>query len=412
MVQVLLCGCRAGGGEAEMKRREVFVFADALGWDLVGESGYLKELLPYRKAVSMQFGYSCTAIPTILSGKTPAEHGHLAFFRYAPGESPFKGWGALGKLLRPAGFWNRGRVRALVSRAVKRVKGWTGYFQLYRMPWEKLELMDYAEKRNLFVRGGMGAVENLADACERAGVKWHISDWRKGDEAAFADARAALAGGAEFMFVYTAGLDAIRHDEARDAEAPRTKAKLEWYRERIGELIGDLKAGGGEWRLSVFSDHGMTPLKGTIDVLGALEGTGLKFGEDYAACCDSTMLRVHYLREGAREKVEAAMGAFAGSGRWVDEEEERRWGIWREDRRFGEAIFLCDAGVQIAPSDMGEGALEGMHGYEPGEEHSLAAAMSTEEIPEGVKAVGDYFGWMTCAMGRREKGEGGNGIQH
>ena len=70
-------------------RIEVFVFLDALGWDIVGPTGYLKDVLPYRRSVEMQFGYSCTAIPTILSGKRPVEHEHLSLFRFAPNDSPF-----------------------------------------------------------------------------------------------------------------------------------------------------------------------------------------------------------------------------------------------------------------------------------------------------------------------------------
>ena len=35
-------------------RRDVFVFVDALGWDLVAHTGFLADLLPHRRAVEMQ----------------------------------------------------------------------------------------------------------------------------------------------------------------------------------------------------------------------------------------------------------------------------------------------------------------------------------------------------------------------
>ena len=56
---------------------EIFLFIDALGWELVSKTGFMAEKLPFRRKIEMQFGYSSTAIPTILSGKTPSEHGHL-----------------------------------------------------------------------------------------------------------------------------------------------------------------------------------------------------------------------------------------------------------------------------------------------------------------------------------------------
>ena len=78
---------------------EVFLFIDALGWELVQSTGFLSRELPERRCIRMQFGYSCSAIPTILSGRTPAEHGHLCLFCYDPPHSPFRLLGALHPLL-------------------------------------------------------------------------------------------------------------------------------------------------------------------------------------------------------------------------------------------------------------------------------------------------------------------------
>ena len=80
---------------------KVFVFVDALGWEQVEKYDFLRDLLPNRRRIEMQFGYSCTAIPTILSGKRPSEHGHLAFYDYAPAKSPFRMMRYLAPLLRP-----------------------------------------------------------------------------------------------------------------------------------------------------------------------------------------------------------------------------------------------------------------------------------------------------------------------
>ena len=55
-----------------MKNVEIFLFIDAFGWELVKRTRFMEDALPYRRNIDMQFGYSSTAIPTILSGKTPA----------------------------------------------------------------------------------------------------------------------------------------------------------------------------------------------------------------------------------------------------------------------------------------------------------------------------------------------------
>ena len=74
----------------------------------------------------------------------------------------------------------------------------------------------------------------------------------------------------------------------------------------------------------------------------------------------------------------------------------RRHGIWREGRKFGDAIFLANAGVQFAPSDMGVKPLNGMHGFDPADEDSDACWLSTVPVPEGVSRVCDYFAVMAA----------------
>ena len=372
---------------------EIFLFIDALGWELVERTHFMEKELPFRRKIEMQFGYSSTAIPTILSGRTPAEHGHLGLFRFAPADSPFGFLGKLAPFLKPASFWNRGRVRNVLSKLVKRLCGFTGYFQLYQMPFRKLALMDYCEKRDLFAPRGMEGIANLYDVLEASGRPFHISDWHIGDRRNFAAARQAIAEGKTFLFIYTAELDALLHQYPvllHDA----IREKLEWYESEINSLFRCCRELGKDMRLTVISDHGMTPLSGTADLKAAIEKTGLVFGRDYGACYDSTMLRVNFLTPEAEPAIRAALAPFNDRGRWLTDEEEKRYGIYRADRRFGDAIFLMAPGVQIVPSDMGLRPLNGMHGFAPEDRDSQAVIMSTEEIPPEVRRVADYFGLM------------------
>ena len=143
---------------------------------------------------------------------------------------------------------------------------------------------------------------------------------------------------------------------------------------------------------TVISDHGMTPLAGTVDPMSKLESSGLFFGQDYGACFDSTMARFYYLNDKAPPVIAALMQEFPG--RFLTQAEEVQYGIFRSDRAFGDAIFLLDAGIQIAPSDMGAKALNGMHGFDPAAEDSFAAILSNEPLPDAVEKVADYFDFM------------------
>ena len=372
---------------------KVFVFIDALGWKQVERYGFLRDLLPNRRKIEMQFGYSCTAIPTILTGERPSVHGHLAFYDYAPEKSPFRKMKWLAPFLRPRSFWRRGRVRHQLSKLIKRLYGFTGYFQLYGVPVERLPKLDYCEKTDLFVKGGLAPVKNLADVWSEKGFRYLISNWRLPEAENFRIAAEAFRSGeVDRAFVYSAAFDALQHDNVGRDDV--LWAKVERYADSIRALHDALVAGGKPFELTVFSDHGMTPLRGTADAPAALAKTGLAWGEDYASAIDSTMARFWWLKPEAEDKVKAAFAGFPGH--WLTDEEMRRHGIWREDHKFGDAIFLADAGVQFCPSDMGVKPLNGMHGFDPADEDSDACWLSTVPVPEGVSRVCDYFAVMTA----------------
>ena len=372
---------------------EIFLFIDALGWELVSKTHFMEAELPFRRNVQMQFGYSSTAIPTILSGKTPAEHGHLGLFRFAPEASPFRRLGLLAPLMKPASFWNRGRIRHWLSKIIGRLYGFTGYFQLYQMPFRKLAMMDYCEKQDLFAPGGMGEIENLRDLLAREKVPFHISNWRGGDSNSFAAAAEAVRNGAEFLFIYTAELDGLLHQHPILVQDV-IQRKLDWYRRQIDALMQICRENASSLRLTVVSDHGMTPLTETVDLKAAVEATSLVFGKDYGACYDSTLFRVTFLSPVAEKNIREAIRPFEDKGHWLTEDEEKRYGIFRKDRLFGDAIFLMNPGVQIVPSDMGAKPLNGMHGFAPEDKDSQAVILSTDEIPSEIRQVADYFSLM------------------
>ena len=372
------------------KTIEIFLFIDALGWKIVNDHKFLTELLPERKKINMQFGYSSSAIPTILSGKTPSEHGHLGLFRFAPETSPFKAFSRLAWLFKPERFWNRGRVRHHLSQLLKKVYGFTGYFQLYRMPVWKLQFVDYCEKRDLFVAGGMENIANLHDTLSRKGVDFHISDWHLSDDENYTAAEKAIDHGKNFLFVYTASFDGVLHDNVGDFTT--IQSKLDKIKIQIENLYKKAAEHAETVHFTIFSDHGMTPLTGTVDMIKKITESGLVFGQDYGVCYDSTMARFYYLNNNAKKVIEEMMKLFPGH--FLSKEEEIRYGIYRQDRAFGDGIFLLDAGLQIVPSDMGEKPLNGMHGFSPEDEHSFAAILSNTDFPESVKHVSDYYDLM------------------
>jgi hypothetical protein len=379
-----------------MKKIVIFMFIDALGWEIVKDRYFLEDLLPHRLPVPMQFGYSCTAIPTILTGERPTVHKHLSFYYYAPDKSPFTVFRRLGLGLLPRSITDRWRVRHQLSKLLKKYYGYTGYFELYAMPFDRLPYFDYIEKTDLFVPGGLHPVKNLADALEERRVPYHISNWRLSEEQNIqALIRDVRKGEIRFAFLYTAAMDALLHRVTKDG--PEVDQKLQWYGERIRDLLKEVERVYQEISLTVFSDHGMTTLAGVVNVQREVEGHGLRFGKDFAAVYDSTMARVWFLNPRARELLLDVMKQIPHS-RLLTPEDKVRYGIDFEDNMYGEEILLMDPGWQIEPCDMGLKALPAMHGFAPEHEDSYAALLSSEPLTMPFHSVADYFRLMVSKM--------------
>lgn len=373
----------------------LFVFIDALGWEVIKDKGFLEDLLPYRHRVKMQFGYSSTAIPTILTGQPPTVHKHLSFYYYAPHLSPFKLLQLL-MLERMPNVFDRWRVRHILSKIIAHLKGYTGYFEMYAMPFNRLRYFDYIEKNDIFVPGGLAPVPNLADQLLARRIPYHISNWRLSETQNVDSLLADIdKGEIRFGFLYTAAMDGLLHMVTKDGvEIP---LKLDWYARRLRAIVKAIKSRYDDFTISIMSDHGMTTLAGVVDVKKIIESLGLVFGQDYAAVYDSTMARIWYLNDTAREAIGLVLPQIPHA-KVLLEGDKRRYGIDFPDHMYGETILLMDPGWQIEPCDMGRKALPGMHGFAPEHEDSYASFLSSVPLAIPPQWVGDYFRVMVDRM--------------
>lgn len=377
-----------------MREIPVYLFVDALGWEIVQKYDFLKDELPFRYSVKMQFGYSSTAIPTILSGEYPNKHNHFSFFYYDPINSPFKIFRFLkyffGMGLRPSCILNRGRVRRYVSKLFAKLMGYTGYFQLYQVPYDKLCYFNYCEKEDIFASKGLSPLRNLRDVLEESDLRFLISDWRKPESYNLDELEQALLDNKiDFAFVYTAQLDSFLHDSILDENA--VSSRLRFYEDRLKSLFTLLKKRGILTKFTVISDHGMTPLKSTVDLMKIVSELELEFAKDYVAIYDSTMARFWYLVPKAKRIIQSRLSKSDCKGSFITEEEKEFYGINFENNKFGEDIFLMETGIQIAPSDLGQKPLNGMHGFTPEDKDSYACLLSTQTPSFAPVEVKDYF---------------------
>jgi hypothetical protein len=374
------------------QRAGIFVLVDALGWEWVKATRFLEGIAPHRRALQTVLGYSAGAIPSILTGCTPAEHGRLAMYQRAGvGGSPF---GQLSWLcnLPPRLVENR-YFRHAFKYAAQRLCGIGGYFELYHIPLRFLPYLDVPEKNCVYKPGAISGVPSIFDVLQSRRIPYRAYWYASGsDIELFAQIEDDLRRGEiEFFFLYLAGVDAFLHEHADDPAL--VACFLADYDARLHRMYEIARQHFARVGLHVFSDHGMAPTRMTVDLQAILVGIDLDPVRSCLGLVDSTMARFWFSSETTRSAVKSAL-CDGESGRWLGESDLRSMGAWFPDRRYGEEIYLLSEGVVFAPSHMGRTAPKGMHGFHPAARHSLASFLSSEDYGDELGSITDIFGVM------------------
>lgn len=354
-----------------MDRPVVLVFLiDALGWEIVERFGFGKDAFAIRGPLGTVLGYSSAAIPSLLSGRTPAEHGSWSMFRRADAGGAFSFLSRAPRIPH-ALEW---RARRWVRRYADARSKVGSYYDLYEVPLHLLHRFDLGQKGDPFQPGGLSC-ETVFDWMQREGIRYRLWYYRTAEAENFAGAEEALGGDADVLFVYTAELDALMHRVGTFDES--VAARLRRYRSFVDAMRRTARARGVSLTTVVLSDHGMTDVARVVDPWSAMETSERRLGQNFLAFLDSTMVRVW----GDAGAVDAAERALGENGRRVGDDELRALGCWFPAHEYGETILLANPGTLIVPSFMGSSAIAAMHGYHPDDAFSKGCFLSDATSP-------------------------------
>jgi Type I phosphodiesterase / nucleotide pyrophosphatase len=368
---------------------QIVVLIDGLGWQILEGREFLSDLLPYRMPLRTVLGYSSGAIPTILTGRPPAEHGHWNLVYRDPEGSPFR-WLRHFQFV-PNVVLDHRVTRKLLKEVGRRVLGLGPLFECC-VSLRVLSQFNWVEKRNIYERGAIAARPSIFDQLAEAGVPYRAYSYHQWTDAeilekATHDVRRREAA---FFFVYLSELDRYLHAHVTaDALVAR---QLAWYADGLRDLFRAARRVEAKARFTVVSDHGMTPVERHYDMVGRIESLGLTMPVDYLAVYDSTMARFWFAHERARrEIVECLAGVTCGC--IVSDEELARLGILFPDRRYGELVFLLEPGWLFSRSGFnGHGwKPAGMHGYHPDDRHSDAIYLASHRPPADLHSIADVY---------------------
>ncbi|WDE98553.1 alkaline phosphatase family protein [Lentisphaera profundi] len=380
-----------------MKKEKLalFLFIDAFGWEILKKhSFFLADKLKSKQKLETVFGYSSACDPSIISGRSPSEHGHWNSFYYAPKTCPYK-WL---KYLRfmPEKIMNHHRVRSKLSSWIKKIHGFTGYFMLYNVPFKYLPLFDYAEKNRIWEPGGLNQGENIFDQLSKNNLSFHTHHYGQSDEVKISKLEEKIKSkNIDFAYVSMGGLDSLMHSVGTQDE--KVEKKVRWYDQRLRETLELAEQNYEDVKFHVFTDHGMHDTKSTYDLQAEIAKLDLIYNEDYVAVYDSTMARFWYLNQKGKETIQSFLQDSA-HGRTLSDDELKDLGVYFEDRKFGEEIFMMNSGEQICPSYMGEKFTPGLHGYHPSDADSYAQICGNSEPRDDLKSIKDIYKVMMDQM--------------
>ena len=369
----------------------IFILVDACGWEIMRERSFLESVAPRRHRLESVFGYSSTCVPSIVSGRWPAQHRNWCYYAYDPAGSPFKHLSSLRWL--PRALTSRRRVRRVLTKLARRGLGFEGYFDLYNMPFEDIGLYNFTERKSPLRACGMNSGTNIFDFLETEKIKYFASDPNKTEKENLAALLDQInTGEIDFSFSYWPALDGLLHRVGN--KSPDIAPRLREYEDWIAQVCQAAHSQYEEVRLYVFGDHGMANCDELLDLKAKIDALPAQMPRDYAVVYDSTMARFWFFNDAARQAITACLGQVP-QGRIVPDEELEKLGAFFPDRYFGELIFLVKEGVLIVPSHMGERPIRAMHGYHPTETHSFAALFTSHEIPESITAIPHMYNLMT-----------------
>lgn len=362
----------------------LFVFVDACGWEIIKNDDFVADVAPHRRKLRSVFGYSCACIPSILSGRWPQETHNWCYFVRDPENSPFRPLKIFKWL--PKMVTSRRRFRRYLSKIMRRPLKFSGYFDLYNIPFKHISLFDFTEKKNPLEPRGLNRGPNIFDHLEDREIPYHVSvPTRTEHDSLRALQEDISAEKIDFAFLYWPSLDGLMHETGN--QSPRISEKLREYEGWLNELLATANNHYEEVKLYVFSDHGMANCDHLLDLRSIINKLPLEMPRDYTVVYDSTMARFWFETDEARQRVTDAL-AMVDQGRIIEDAELKELQTYFPDRYFGELIFLVKESVLIIPSDMGERPLTGMHGYHPDEPHSYASLFTNVPgVSEKVTAI-------------------------
>ncbi|MGV8151629.1 MAG: alkaline phosphatase family protein, partial [Candidatus Nanoarchaeia archaeon] len=132
--------------------------------------------------------------------------------------------------------------------------------------------------------------------------------------------------------------------------SPRTRELIKILDDYVKEIANYAD------KLLIFSDHGMTDIKETIDIWNLINKESLEFGKDYLMFLDSTLARFWTFNKNAEKKIKLLLEKTKKGKLYTFKNKTIH-------KRFGNLIFQLNPGITINPNFYQDVPDKATHGY-------------------------------------------------
>jgi len=352
----------------------VFIYLTGPGWHIFKEHGFLAKSCKYQYPVESQLGCSYAALSSILTGKSPEEHGHFSSYY----------------------FKESGTALETLRRFCTKVAGRkSGYLGKYSVPLRNLNcFIQNNHYATSLVPGRFAPLVSIVDQVYGKKLAHSIVSTNSSSPIQILKAiryrlkEKSLA----FAFIQIDEMDSLLHYYPHDFQ--RIDKKLQRYEKQIQKIISIGSSKNKDFNLTVLSGHGMTFAPQTINIKKKIDSLNMVYGHDYLAVYDPTMAFFWFKSKSAKSIILNKLNELRHC-KVLNAKDKKDFGINFPDHRYGEAIALVEPGFQISPNDVLHKPLPGMHGYDPGHSDSLGACLSTRAISPSPGHIKDFFSIMS-----------------
>jgi predicted AlkP superfamily pyrophosphatase or phosphodiesterase len=341
------------------------------------------------RPVKTLLGYSNAIIPSIFSGKYPSEHNIWGLYKKSSSStsSPFN----ISKLF-PSSICDRNlllryAINTIIFTDCKRRGLLPNYFTPANIPLKILKYFDISMKKHIIEPDSMNGTLTLFDIMRQNNIRFEYIGypWDKGSEQIFTSVKNHLQNHSSSVVI--AYIDEIDHFEHKHGVYSNDFIKqLQKFDQLCANFLEEMmETEKNKLAITVFSDHGMKDVDGTINLKDVIDSTDLEIEKDYLLFLDSTIARFWTLNENAHQSLVEILSGTKG-GRLLSREETIKYKINFKSNIYGDLQFLADSGKLILPNfyTIRGGAVKAMHGWDP-DDKTQDSFIFTNQMPQSDK---------------------------